>query len=69
MNPLAQKSLNNITDWEMSQGDVSDTTPITLVLHWMGGSPAAIQSLLGEFSTPMRAIFLQGEYPCDDGFS
>jgi predicted esterase len=62
---LTSKSLDNIPYWEC--GQVEASTPITLVLHWMGGDAAAIQKVLfDKFDTSLRLIFLEGQYPSGD---
>jgi predicted esterase len=63
------QTLNDTTYWTLEQGDMKPDTPIVLVLHYMSGTADSLRVLLEGYSQPIRAVFLQGKYPCGEGYS
>ncbi len=68
MNALTEKTLNGMTYWEMTIGDVQPATPFALALHWMTGGAQAMKFLFANYTQPLRAIFLQGRHPSGHEF-
>lgn len=58
-----EQTLKGVMYQERLHGDVDDTTPLVVVMHWMTGTATVMDFLFEEMPTPARLIFLQAEYP------
>lgn len=69
MSELTSHTLKKYAYKELLLGDVTPATTILIVLHWMGGTAEAMAVLVDGYAGPLRAIFLEGAHPFEDGLS